>query len=247
MHPAKENAAALKTRDVQRGVLGYFSNAVLLFAADKFKKAVLKANKMIKKIIFPAVFFLIMSSCASPGAVIKQGYDFRAVKSIRVGKFVPAADYSGSGGAVQNAFIRQLLAKGYNVKAGHDSEADVIIKGSVTAYVPDKKYLIMLSGEDGFHGRRDSSRPYPVIFTRDITEIGGSSMYDLGSAFGLREPNKIMSSNATVGVYAYMEDGATGEIVWSDSYTYEGLDLSSALDGAVRYILRSLPPRNSRK
>lgn len=133
---------------------------------------------MIKKILFPAVFFLVMCSCASPGAVVKQGYDFRAVKSIRVGKFVPNADYSGSGGAVQNAFIRQLLAKGYNVKAGHDSEADVIIKGSVTAYVPDKKYLIMLSEEDGFHGRRDPSRCYPVVFTRDITEIGGSAMYD---------------------------------------------------------------------
>jgi hypothetical protein len=192
-----------------------------------------------KKIFFPAVFFLILSACASPRAVIKKDYDFASVKTVRVERFAADAQYSNSGNAVQSAFIRQLLAKGYGVTV--DGNADAVICGSITTYAPDKKYLIRLPEEDRFHNKRDGRYAQPVIYTSDITEISGSTMYDLGPAFGLNEPNKIMASNATVGIYAYMVDSATDEIVWSDSYTYEGLDLSSALDGAVRYILRSLP------
>jgi hypothetical protein len=197
---------------------------------------------MIKKIFLPAVFFLVISACASHQAVIKPDYDFSSIRSVRVGRFTSNTDYSNSGSVVQNAFIRQLLAKGYNVKAGREAEADVIIRGSVTTYTPDKKYLIRLPEDDGF-GRG----MYPVIYTSDITEISGSTMYDLGPALGLNEPNKIMASNATVGIYAHMEDSLTGEIVWSDSYTYEGLNLESALDGAVKRILRSLPSLNNRR
>lgn len=197
-----------------------------------------------KKIFFPAVFFLVLAACASPRAVIKKDYDFASVKTVKVGSFAADAEYSNSGSAVQSAFIRQLLAKGYRVKVDRNAETDVIIEGSITTYAPDKKYLVRLPEEDRFHNRRDTRYVQPVIYTSDITEISGSTMYDLGPAFGLGEPNKIMASNATVGVYAYMSDTKTGEIVWSDSYTYEGLDLSSALDGAVKYILRSLPTTN---
>jgi hypothetical protein len=195
---------------------------------------------MLNKIFLPAVFFLVMSACVSPQAVIKPDYDFTSVKSIRVGRFTSNTDYSNSGSVVQNAFIRQLMAKGYNVKVGRDTQSDAIIRGSVTTYAPDKKYLIRFPEDDGF-----GHNAYPVIYTSDIMEISGSTMYDLGPAFGLNEPNKIMASNATVGVYAYMEDTQSGEIVWSDSYTYEGLDLASALDGVVKRILRTLPSLNT--
>lgn len=197
---------------------------------------------MIKKIFLPsAVFFvqalLVLSGCASPRAVVKAGYDFSSIESVKVGRFTSDVNYSNSGSAAQNAFISQLLSKGYNVKVGRDAEADAIIRGSVTTYAPDKKYLVRTSDHNSYY----------TVYTNDITEISGSTMYDLGSAFGINEPNKIMASNATVGIYAYMEDSATGEIVWSNSYTYEGLDLTSALDGAVKYILRSLPVANSKK
>lgn len=197
---------------------------------------------MLKIILIPAVFFLILSGCASTRAVIKQDYDFSSVKSVRVGRFTSNGNYSNSGSAVQNAFISQLLSKGYNVKTGRNAETDAVIRGSVTTYIPDKKYLVRQSGDGRVYDGRDV-----YIYANDITEVGGGTMYDLGPAFGLNEPNKIMASNATVGVYAYMEDSATGEIVWAYSYTYEGLDLAAALDGAVKHILRSLPSSNLKK
>ncbi len=193
---------------------------------------------MIKKVPFLAVFFILFVSCASNRAVVRPDYDFASVKTVRVGKFSPDAMYPNSASAVQNAFMKNLLAKGYRIVADANSEADALIEGSVTTFQPDKKYLIRTPEND------KRGRHQPVIYTNDVVEISGSNMYDLGTAFGLGEDNKIMASNATVGVYAYMVDAETGEVVWTDSYTYEGIDLSSALDGAVRYILRSLPREN---
>jgi hypothetical protein len=201
---------------------------------------------MIKKLFVPAVFFIFLSSCASTRAVIKKDYDFESVKTVKVGAFASDAEYVNSGSTVQSSFIRQLLAQGYSVKVDPNSHADVTIEGSVMTYTPDKKYLVRMPDENRYRSRRDARHSQSVVYTSDITEISGSSMYDLGSAFGLGESNKIMASNATVGIYAYMVDNETGEIVWSDSYTYEGLDLASALDGAVKYILRSLPKTNMR-
>lgn len=199
---------------------------------------------MIKKFAFMAVLFLLASSCASNRAVIRPDYDFTAIKTVRVGNFASETVYDNSGSVVQNAFMKHLMAKGYRVVIDHSAQADAVIEGSLTTYQPDKKYLIRTPDTRNGGRGKGRGRGHPAIYTNDVVEISGSNMYDLGTAFGLGENNKIMASNATVGIYAYMADAATGEIVWSDSYTYEGLDLSSALDGAVKYILRSIPKEN---
>ncbi len=196
---------------------------------------------MIKKVFFIAALALFVSSCAVNRAVIRQDYNFAAIKTVRVGKFASETVYDNSGNVVQNAFMKNLMAKGYRVIIDPSVQADVVIEGSLTVYQPDKRYLVYTPDVKrmGRHNRRA-----PMIYTSDVIEISGSNMYDLGTAFGLGENNRIMASNATVGIYAYMTDNQTGEVVWSDSYTYEGLDLTSALDGAVKYILRSIPKEN---
>ncbi|MDR1695339.1 MAG: hypothetical protein LBR69_01715 [Endomicrobium sp.] len=188
---------------------------------------------MIKKFSVLAVFF-IFTSCAANRAVIRPDYDFSSVKTVMVGNFTSANDvYGTSGSAVQSAFIKYLLARGYKVVTDGRAGADVLIEGSVTMFQPDKKYLVRGPDREYYW--------YGGVYTSDIVEIGGSNVYDLGTAFGIDGENRIIASNATVGVYAYMTDFGTGEVVWSDSFTYEGLDLSSALDGVVKYIIKTLP------
>jgi hypothetical protein len=192
---------------------------------------------VIKKIFLLSVFFVLLSSCVVHRAVIKQDYNFAAVKTVCVGNFADA-QYENSGVAVQSSFVKALMARGFNVVTGNKIKADVLIEGSLTTFQPDKKYLVRMPQYERRHRRHN------IVYDNDIVEIGGSSMYDLGTAFGLGENNRIMVSNATVGINAYMVDTKTGEIVWSDSYTYEGLDLTAALNGAVRYIVRTIPMDN---
>ncbi|AKL97629.1 hypothetical protein [Endomicrobium proavitum] len=191
-----------------------------------------------KKLSLAAVFFIFLSACAANRAVVKSDYNFSAVKVISVGNFTADAAYPSSGNAVKNSVMKYLLAMGYTVVANNKTKADAVVSGSVTTYLPNKKYLVRMPDYEKINNHHGQTVIYGGA---DIMEVGGSNVYDLGTAFGLGEDNRVIASNATVGISAYMTDAETGEVVWSDSYTYEGLDLSSALDGAVKYILKTIP------
>ena len=190
---------------------------------------------MIKVISLAAAFFIFLPGCASQRAFVKQDFNFASIQTVRVGNFTPASGQPNSGSIVSSAFIRQLLERGYTIVTG-DSEADAVIEGSVITFMPERRFLIRTPDN------RRSGHDHIFVHGSDMVEIGGSNVYDLGPAFGSDGGNsRIMASNATAGIAAHMVDTATGKIVWSNSQTFEGLDLTSALNGAVRFLLRSLP------
>ncbi len=177
------------------------------------------------------IIALFSSGCATPKGVYKAGYDFSAIKTVRVDALTSVANQPNSGAVAADEFMRQMLGRGYAVKMG-DGEADAILTGNVTEYQPNRRYLVQT--DQGRGSRRRVAAQEPI-------ELGGTSAYNLGTAFGLDQNHKIVVSNATVGVSAYLKDSRTGEILWSNSYTYEGLDLDAALEGTVRYLLNSWP------
>ncbi|OGS17107.1 MAG: hypothetical protein A2219_04615 [Elusimicrobia bacterium RIFOXYA2_FULL_50_26] len=181
-------------------------------------------------ITFPVCIFF--SGCASPRVAFKQGYDFTRIKVVKIGEITPATKKSNSGAVIANEFIRQLLAAGYTVKTADDGAYDVVLEGNVTEYLPNNRYLIQTNKADG---------ATKVVVINQPVELSGTNAYNLGSAFGLGEDSRVVVSNATVGVSAFLRDAVTGEVVWSNTYSYEGLDLTTAMEGVVRYLLRSWP------
>lgn len=179
------------------------------------------------------IVMLVFSSCAVPRAAVKPGFDFSKIKSVKIGEFSSAASQPNSGAVIANAFMGELLQKGFVVRTSDSDSADAVLMGNVSEYQPNRRYLIKVDS-------RQNTTAQTVIVQQPI-ELGGSNTYNLGSAFGLGDDNRIIVSNATVGISAYLKDTRTGEIVWSNSYTYEGLDLNTAVEGAVRYLLGSLP------
>lgn len=181
-----------------------------------------------------AVVLALICSCASPRVAFKKDFDFSGIKTIRVGDFSSSARQPNSGSVVANEFIRQLLASGYNVVTSAADKADATLEGSVTEYLPNQRFLVQ--SEEG--NPRDHRQ---VVVTYPPVELSGTSVYNTGAAFGVGEGSQVIVSNATVGVSAYLKDASTGEVVWSDAYTYEGLDLNTAMEGTVRSLLHSLP------
>lgn len=186
------------------------------------------------------IFVATIISCVSPRVAYKQGFDFKNIKSVTVGQFSSSRDDSNSGHVVASEFIRQLLAMGYAVKTSEDEGTEFILTGSVTEYFPNRRYLIMTgekeSQQDDSSNKESNQK---IVITQQQIELSGTSVFNLGSAFGLEENNNIIVSNATVGVSAYLKDVKSGEVVWSNSYTYEGLDLNTALEVTVASLLRS--------
>lgn len=185
-----------------------------------------------RRISTAVVFFaaaVLIAGCVTPRANYRTDYDFSSVRKVYVEEFRSVAVSENSGSVVRDAFISEFLRAGYAV-TDDPASANAIVGGSVRTYNPEKRYLIMLQkpGEQR-------------IVAQNLTEIPGSNLYSFGSAFGLKEDNQIIVSNAVVGISAQMRDAATREIVWSNDYTYEGLDLSTALNGLVRYLIKTVP------
>jgi hypothetical protein len=183
-----------------------------------------------------ALLFGLLAGCASPRAAYKAHFDFDHIRSVEVGSFTSAEYASHSGPAVAGEFMRQLLSAGYTVKTAPQAEGvDVVLGGSVIEYQPNRRYLVQNGG--GNAGRQ-------VVVVQPPVELGGNNTYNLGPVFGPDETTgHVIVSNATIGVSAHLKDAKTGEVLWSGMYTYEGLDLNTALEGAVRYLLRSWVPR----
>lgn len=200
---------------------------------------------MIKNLFLLIIPFFIVS-CAATGAVYKQDYNFLNVKNV----YVEDSSYSQQTQAIRDSIVKQLMSKGFNLKTT-SNEADIIVSYSITEYQPGKKYLIRNNNFDDIDHHRYPPPPNSHhhngnnvnvnVYTNETLEISGSSVYDLGTAFGVRD-SRIIASNATVGVSLTMKDVSTNDIIWTNSYTYEGMDLMSAVNGVVRYILKSFPP-----
>jgi hypothetical protein len=177
-------------------------------------------------------FLVFLSACASPRVAYKKGFDFSQIHTVSIGDFSSAAGYPNSGAVVAGEFIRQMLSQGYQITTTSAGNADAIVYGSVTEFFPNRRYLIQ---------NQQGTASQQTIVIQEPVELSGSNVYSLGNAMGLGQGNQIVVSNASVGVSAYIKDVRTGEIIWSNAYTYEGLDLNSALEGTVRYMLRSIP------
>ncbi|MFH1260026.1 MAG: hypothetical protein ABII74_09535 [Elusimicrobiota bacterium] len=195
-------------------------------------------------VFFIAGLLTIFQGCA-PRAAILQGYDFTRIKRIAV------LDFSGqevnSGKIVADEFVRQFMYRGIDVvdrkTAGEDTRKktnflkslkddlgiDAIVQGTVTEYMPSQKFIVFL-------GSQNSTG---VVALNPMVPIGGKTVYSEGTAFGLPD-SQIVTVSATIGVSANLVDTSTGQVVWSGNYTYEGLDIMTATENLVAYLLKSL-------
>ncbi len=166
-----------------------------------------------KGLVASSLLFLA-AGCAPHRVVVNPVFDFSKIRRISV------APFDGPGGpAATDAFVKGLLETGIEVTdAKHPG--DVILKGSVTEYKPTMQLMVFL-GDD-----------YPVI-------MAGAQVTPEAATLGAHRA-QVASIIATVGIQAHVMDASTHNIVWADSYSYEGLDLPTALGATVGALTRSL-------
>ncbi len=202
-----------------------------------------------KKFLLSTLYSLlstVLIACAPTRMAIKRGYDFSQIKIIGVSEFAGEGE---SGKMVREEFIRQLLKKEVRVKTISETgpqweekkhEIDVLLTGTVTRYLPERKFLVYL-GEKTTDQKIlvSPSTEIKILVGTPLTEISGTSTYTWGRIAGL-EGSQILITNATIGIAAKMVEIKSGEVIWADSYSYEGLDVQTATENVVRYFLHSL-------
>jgi hypothetical protein len=190
----------------------------------------MKFNKIF--LLFVFCILIILTGCASTMTVVKKGYNFSNIKKVAVLRF------SGPGGtALSNEFIRQFLSSGISVIDRTDIETavdarslnvDAVVSGNVVEFNPSNKLLVFKEKGN-------------IVISDRVFPISGSTVLPSGTAFGMEDAN-VFSVSASVTAYAKMIDTSTGEVVWSDSKSYEALDINTAVGLVASSLKKSLKP-----
>ncbi len=176
----------------------------------------------------------IIFSCITPKGTFYKGFDINKVDTIVVGDFKPFANYSSSGDMVKNLVVEHLLKRGYTVKEKDTEDAGYILLGSITKFLPEKKFLVYTGTEK-----------QQVMITGPLTEISGNYVYNIGSAFGIPD-SEVVATNSTVGISLRLVEKKTGNVVWTSSFIYEALTAETAADIVVDYLITSLTGKKIR-
>lgn len=185
-------------------------------------------------LLLPTAYCLlsVFSGCTSAGTVVKKNYDFSNIKKIAVLRF------TGDGGdAVSNEFMKQFLASSVDVVDRTDVEklsdsdiktlgVDAVVSGNVTEFNPSNKFLVF--EEKG-----------NVVISNKAYRISGTTVLQSAPVLGMENAN-VYSVSASVSVSARIADTSLGEIVWSDSKSYEALDINTAIGSVVSSFRKSL-------
>ncbi|MCX7716239.1 MAG: hypothetical protein N2Z73_02350 [Endomicrobia bacterium] len=188
--------------------------------------------KLLKLLLILSITFLF--SCLTPRGTFYKSFDPQKLNVISVGEFKPFGGYISSGDMIRNLMIEHLLKRGFTVKEENSADVEYVLTGSVTRFLPEKKYLVYTGTEK-----------QQVMIGGPLTEISGSYVYNIGSAFGI--PNsQVVATNSTVGVSARLIEKKTGNVVWISSFVYEALTVETAADVVVNYLITSLTGKKAK-
>jgi TolB-like protein len=140
----------------------------------------------------------------------------------------------GEGGAEATRVIVQAL-KGSGVDIVADqNKADALLSGQVTDYQARQKSTLFL-GPTQIQSSADTSSKSsnPIFSLHSAQNVAQISAMNPGNP-------QMVTENAVVGLSIRLQDASHRQLVWSDAYTYEMLDLASALQKVAWTLARSL-------
>lgn len=206
--------------------------------------------------------FFVLTACATPQVAYNPHFDFASIKRVAV------VSFAGSDGSVAADMMTQsLVAHGANVierqqlnavlneyhlaasgildpstvqQVGKILGVDALFVGTVVASSPSQSYVVT-NTNSGYPPGYPGGGMYGYGMPSQVTPIAGNNIYSQGSVIGI-PGSQIVTSAAQVSMVSRMVDVQTGQILWSASMTYQGLDRLSAITDIANSFINSLVP-----
>lgn len=205
--------------------------------------------------------FVLLACAMTPQVAYNPRFDFASIHRVAV------VSFAGSDGSVAADMMTQsLVAHGANVierqqlnavlseyhlatsgildpstvkQVGKILGVDALFVGTVVASAPSQSYVVT-NNNPGYPGAG-----YPGMYgygmAPQVTPIAGSNIYSQGSVMGV-PGSQIVTSAAQVSMISRMVDVQTGQILWSASMSYQGLDRLSAISDITDSFINSMVP-----
>ncbi len=217
---------------------------------------------------FLGLSFLIVA--CQPPPVVKPGYDFSQVKSIAVAHTPDFNSFPGSGKIVTRSIIHHLLRMGFNVVEREDlgvianeivltqsgllkdseslnlTTSDVFLLATITEFTDGNVIVIPIVTKDkGSTVTTVETVEEPVVIEgqggeKGITHTTTTTETTTVKKGSITETQQVEYVDSRVGLTLQMLDKTTGEVIWSNSYWYNALSLSNAVDKCVAGAVKPL-------
>ena len=193
-----------------------------------------------------ALIFFLLFSCwsGSGGPAVQSKYDFHSVGRLYVKNIRDHSNMLGSGLMTLNSLTHNFLKYGYPVNELNDNLFEVQISDGelslelsciITEFTDSEMIVVPFRHEDRGYTKTVVQQSAEMD---DEKEKSQSSQLQTSTttthAGKVREGNKVQYTQSKVGVMLKMTDQRSGDMVWSNSYWYSGLELQRTIDLCIK-------------
>lgn len=179
---------------------------------------------------------------------IKSNYNFSNVKSIEINAIEDHPNLRGSGSMISNIISYSFLKFGFDVSQSKDENQFIslgngnrilVLSCIITDFTDSELLIVPYKYENRGYtetvlnqstNSKKNKKNTDVLTTTSTKTHGGS----------ITEGNKIEYSRAKVGIIFTMKDKLTGDLVWSNSYWYSGLELHKTVESCIKQGINQL-------
>ena len=191
--------------------------------------------KLFKKAFYFFQILLYCNSCSHAPAV-NEAYDFSIVNNIKIDKIGDYPKRPGSGQIMEDNLSFIFMKNGFNVSQLNNNstvinlndkgDKNLSLSCTLTEYTDRETILIPYRVEDRGSietiitqsSESDGNDQNAIATTSTTTTTDGGSV---------QESRKLEYTQARVGIIIKLKDEETGLLVWTHSYWYSGIELSS--------------------
>ena len=199
---------------------------------------------MIKKIDF-IFFFIFLFSCwnNSLDPAINSTFNFEKVGTLEIEDIDDHSSLSESGEMVLSSLTYNFLKYGYNVNIS-DSENSTITLGAgskvlllscvITEFTDSKMIVVPFRHEDKGYTKTVVTQSSKEEEKEKSESSQSQTSTTTTHAGKIKEGERVTYSQSRVGIVLKMTDRDTGDLVWSNSYWYSGLEMQRTIESCVK-------------
>ena len=198
---------------------------------------------MTKKYLITIFFFF---SCWSgpESPAIQTGYNFDNVGKLLLNIVSDHSNMLGSGAMVSNSLTHNFLKYGYAVNESNNNLYEIKINQkknslnlscTITEFTDSEMIVVPYRNEDRGYTKTVVQQSLDMDEEKEKAQSSQLQTSTTTTHAGkVREGNRVEYTQSKVGIMLKMTDKNSGEIVWSNSYWYSGLELQRTIDLCIR-------------
>ena len=175
---------------------------------------------------------------------VQTGYNFDDVGKLLLNIVSDHSNMLGSGAMVSNSLTHNFLKYGYAVSESNNNLYEIEINQkknslnlscTITEFTDSEMIVVPYRNEDRGYTKTVVQQSLDMDEEKEKAQSSQLQTSTTTTHAGkVREGNRVEYTQSKVGIMLKMTDKNSGEIVWSNSYWYSGLELQRTIDLCIK-------------